>query len=156
MNQKIILEFKKQYSFLSNFHPCDVEFEGKIYPSTEHAYQAAKTLNNDEREIIRTVSTAKEAKKMGKVVSLRPDWEEVKLDVMLNLCRKKFKGSEELKQKLLDTGGAVLQEGNWWGDRFWGIDIKTGIGENHLGKILMKIRDEIKWPKKERRLNNVL
>lgn len=141
-----IKSFDKQYRFLSNFWPAEVEFEGINYPSVEHAYQAAKTLDLEEREAIRICGTAKEAKKLGKVLTLRSDWEDVKVGIMFDLCRKKFRNHPELKEKLLETKGAELEEGNWWGDKFWGICSKTGIGKNYLGRILMEVRNELKWP----------
>ena len=112
--------FKGNYDFLSNFYMVEVEYEGLIYPSTEHAYQAAKSLNKKAREAIRDASTPNRAKKMGQKVTLRKDWEMVKLQVMYDLLLKKF-AHDDLKAKLLATGQAELVEGNWWGDTYWGV-----------------------------------
>lgn len=129
-------EFRGAYSFLSNFYPCEIEYEGQKYPSTEHAYQAAKTLDLEKRRLLASVPV-KQVKRLGRSLRQRPDWEEVKLRVMWHLILKKF-AIPELKEKLLATGDAELIEGNWWGDTFWGVC--KGIGENHLGKILMRAR----------------
>ena len=82
------------------------------------------------------------SKALGRKVTLREDWDEVKNRVMLEIVRNKFKQNPELKEKLIATGDAYLEEGNWWGDRTWGVC--NGVGENRLGKILMKVRDELK------------
>ena len=82
------------------------------------------------------------AKKMGRSLQIRPDWEDVKLNIMEDLVRLKFTTHSGLRKKLLRTGDAELIEGNWWGDQFWGVS--KGYGENHLGKILMKVRDDFK------------
>lgn len=136
-----ITKFKGENRFLSNFEPVWVEFEGKEYPSTEHAYQAAKTLVEEEREKIRLKDTAAKAKRAGKTVTMRPDWDKVKLQVMEELIRQKFQ-RDDLAEKLLATGDQELVEGNTWGDTFWGVC--KGKGENNLGQILMKVRNDLK------------
>ena len=137
----MINEFRGQYRFLSNFYPCLIEFEGNVYISVEHAFQAAKTLDEDWRESIFWARTPSDAKRIGRKVPLREDWEEIKLSVMENLLRQKF-NIFDFKSALLATGDEELIEGNWWGDTFWGVC--NGQGENHLGKLLMKIRSEIR------------
>lgn len=136
-----ITSFTGDYKFLSNFYPCNVELDGEIYPSVEHAYQAAKTLDADDRKPFhqRPLPTAGESKKLGRKLKIRPDWESVKLQVMEDLLVQKF-ADPILKKQLQETGDAKLIEGNYWGDDFWGVDKKKG-GKNHLGKLLMKIRD---------------
>ena len=136
-----IESFSGPYRWLSNFYMVDVEFDGKIYPSTEHAFQAAKTFDEKDREDVRQADTPKLAKKLGKLVKLREDWDSVRLSVMEDMLRKKFE-NPELRRKLLETGHAELIEGNYWHDTFWGVC--DGKGENNLGKLLMKIRDEIR------------
>lgn len=140
-----IVAFEGYYRFLSNFWPCEVHFEGQRYPSAEHAYQAAKTLKAHQRELIRACPTPGAAKRAGKLVNLRPDWIEVKDSVMLEIVRDKFTRSPELRKALLDTNSMQLEEGNWWGDRYWGI-CPTGTldGLNKLGKILMQVREELR------------
>lgn len=139
----MINSFKGDHAFLSNFYPSPVEFEGDTYPSVEHAYQAAKTPEDNwvVRVSIREASTAAIAKKLGKSVNLRGDWESIKLQIMRQLLMAKFSDST-LAERLLQTGAEELIEGNWWGDTFWGVC--RGKGENHLGKLLMEIRDDIR------------
>lgn len=134
-------KFEGQYGWLSNFYPAEVKLDGKKYPSVEHAYQAAKTLDKEEREEIRLLKKASLAKTKGKKVKMRPDWEKVKLSVMESLVRQKFE-DEVLCKRLLKTGDEELIEGNWWGDTFWGIC--RGEGFNHLGRILMRVRGDIR------------
>jgi ribA/ribD-fused uncharacterized protein len=119
-----------------------VTFDGVVYPTNEHAYQAAKSLDPAEREFVRTRVSPNMAKKAGRRnVTLRADWEQVKLKIMEDLVRQKFQ-DPELKKQILSTGTAELIEGNWWNDTFWGVC--NGKGENHLGRILMKVREELK------------
>jgi len=138
--QSEISKFSGRYKFLSNFYAVNLYFEGLIYPSVEHAYQAAKARYEPDKERIRDLSTPGEAKRAGRVIFLRPDWEEIKLTVMETLVRSKFR-RKTLRDKLLATGDTELIEGNWWGDKFWGVC--NGVGQNHLGKILMKVRKEL-------------
>jgi len=129
------------YAFLSNFAPIPggVAYEGVRYPTVEHAFQAAKTTDPAQRAMILALPTPGQAKRAGRTVSLRPDWETRKLSVMAALLRQKF-AREPFRGLLLATGSAELVEGNTWGDRFWGVD---GSGENHLGLLLMAIRSEL-------------
>lgn len=138
----VINKFRGPYAFLSNFSPSFIIVEGLAYPTVEHAYQASKTTELSEKLEIRNAETPGQAKKLGKSVTLRPNWEEIKVSVMENLLRLKFQ-DRTLRNKLLSTGTATLVEGNGWGDTFWGVDIKKNAGENHLGKLLMRIRAEI-------------
>lgn len=141
-----INEFQGEYRFLSNFWLVDIRMSGFVYPSTEHAYQAAKTLVPNERTRIRLADVGM-AKKIGRTVTIRPGWEEMKLDVMYQLVRYKFKNYTNLKAKLLYTNDQELIEGNYWHDNFWGSCTcsKCGnAGQNHLGKTLMRIRDELR------------
>ena len=130
-----------EYDFLSNFYFIGVEYEGMLFASTEHAFQAAKTLAVHERRWFQKEDmTPGQAKRLGRKIQLRPDWETVKLQVMADVLRAKFK-DPELRAKLLATGTAELVEGNDWGDCFWGVC--RGVGENHLGKSLMRLRLEL-------------
>ena len=151
-----ITVFSGRYGFLSNFYRCHVEHEGIVYPSVEHAYQAAKTLSTNERSRIATMSDPGEAKRAGRRIKIRSDWEQVKLGAMLDLLRIKFAIADQvhhttLLDALLATGDAELVEGNWWHDQYWGVcncgrdgtcAKNGGVGENHLGKLLMQVRDE--------------
>ena len=133
-----IREFKGRYRFLSNFWYASVRYEGVCYSSVEHAYQAAKTTDSAEREHVRDAPTAAAAKRAGRYVRLRRDWGAIRLDVMRALLLSKFSDNADLARKLLDTGDAELVEGNDWGDVFWGKC--RGMGENHLGRLLMEVR----------------
>ena len=140
----MINHFDKEWAFLSNFYPQEIEFEEIIYPTNEHFFQAMKTLDINKRRAIANAPTPGLAKKMGRSVSLRPDWEDIKDDVMLEGLYRKF-ADDELADWLLDTGDEELVEGNWWHDRYWGVC--DGVGQNKLGKLLMKVRSEIKKEK---------
>ncbi len=136
-----ILAFNDEFAFLSNFHYAMVSFDGATYPTVEHAFQAAKTDDAEERRAIRECSSPNQAKRMGKRVKLRADWETVKIGIMESLVLQKFTNHPELRAALLATGERRLVEGNTWGDVFWGMC--RGRGKNHLGRILMRVRDEL-------------
>lgn len=142
MSEKQILGFNGTHRFLSNFFPATVEYDGLEYPSTEHAYQAAKTEDPAQRRRIREVQKPGEAKRLGKQVKMRTDWEKIKIDVMRDLVRQKFSKHKDLREKLLETGDAYIEETNSWNDTFWGVC--KGKGQNWLGKILMEVREELK------------
>ena len=136
----MINEFKSEHRFLSNFWPAVVTLDDMEFPTVEHAYVAAKTLDLEKRAEIQKVSTAGQVKRLGRSIELRPDWDDVKLEVMEDLVRQKFQ-HPELAELLIATGDQELVEGNTWGDTFWGVCFD--VGENHLGLILMKVRDEL-------------
>lgn len=137
-----ILRFTGEYRFLSNFYPAEVELDGLTYSSTEHAYQAAKTNDPAQRRKIRESQKAGDAKRLGKQVDMRKDWEQIKYSVMEDLVRQKFTKHKSLQEKLLATGDALLVEQNDWGDVIWGVC--NGKGTNWLGKILMSVRNELR------------
>lgn len=132
--------FRGDKAFLSNFYPCTVVVGGIKYPTAEHAFQACKSLDDQVRRSIAMAGTPGLAKRAGKSLKLRPDWESVKLDCMELVLRAKFQDNRELMDQLVATGQEHLEETNWWGDRFWGVC--QGSGQNHLGKLLMRIRKE--------------
>lgn len=134
--------FEGEFRFLSNFWPAQIEFEGIVYPTVEHAYQAAKSLDPADRRRIAALPTPAEAKRAGRALPPRADWETAKFDVMERCVRLKFTGHPDLREKLLATGDAYLEEGNTWNDQVWGV--YQGKGENRLGKILMKVRSELR------------
>lgn len=138
--QGLIDKFDGEFHFLSNFYRCSVIYEGIEYKSSEHAYMAAKTDDPIQKDIIRSAPSPAQAKRLGRQADLRSDWEDVKLEVMENVLRAKF-SDPRLAEMLALTNGFELVEGNTWGDVFWGEC--RGIGENHLGKLLMKIRAEL-------------
>ena len=142
ISMKIIKEFQDEYRFLSNFYMAEVEYEGTVYPSSEHAYQAAKQFDQEFRDKVKNLKTPGLAKRAGRKAKLRPDWQKKKVGIMTEIVRDKFKRNPDLAADLLATGNAMLQEGNNWGDKFWGM--VDGKGANHLGLILMQIREELR------------
>lgn len=148
---KQILGFFKQYKFLSNFERKEFVYRGKTYMSSEHAYQAAKATNDEDHEFVRSAETPLESRKRGRHgIKPRIDFDYKKYDIMMEILVEKFK-DEELKQKLLDTDNAYLEETNYWHDNYWGTctcdDCQHHLGQNNLGKILMIIRDNLKTTK---------
>lgn len=143
----MINKFDGEYAFLSNFYECPiVGWDGITYPTNEHYFQAQKTLNKIEKRAIAAAPTPGKSKRMGRNVQLRPDWEVIKDQVMLDALRLKF-AVPEMREKLLATGDEELVEGTWWHDKTWGVCYCPeceGRGENRLGKLLMKVREEIK------------
>ena len=134
-------KFRGPYRWLSNFWPCSIRVDGYTYDSVEYAYIASKTLNTSRRALIRSLRPDI-IKSYGHTLDLRPGWDSMRIQVMSDLLRQKFRPGSELAHKLLLTDGHELIEGNTWNDRFWGVC--RGEGGNHLGKILMQIRDELK------------
>ena len=139
--KKKIDSFRGEYAFLSNFYEHPFEYEGAVYPTSEHAFQAMKTKVPVEREFIRTASTTSAAKKLGRMCTLRKEWNASRGRYMRAVLWEKFR-DPELRKKLLATGDAYLEEGNTWGDTYWGVC--KGVGSNILGKLLMDIRDTIR------------
>lgn len=142
---KKIKEFKKEYRFLSNFYPAKTKFGTLTYPTSEHAFVAAKTIDLSLRFKIRNIETPKEAKRFGRTLNLRLDWEEIKYGAMYTIVYNKFFYNKHLRTKLLKTEKAILEEGNNWNDKVWGIcPPGSGIGENNLGIILMAVRKKFR------------
>lgn len=137
----MINSFRHQYYFLSNFYNVPITYEGLTYQNNEAAFQAQKTLNDNERMKFTNLAP-NEAKRLGRKVRLRLDWEEVKDEIMYDICIAKFYQNQDLKEKLIATGTQPLEEGNTWGDREWGT--VNGVGKNKLGKILMRVRENCK------------
>lgn len=129
------------FRFLSNFHFKKVCYEGEVYATTEHAYQAAKTLDLLHRKVIQAATAPRDARRLGQEVVIRPGWfDGIRDEVMLDVNMQKFADGSEMVA-LLSTGDAYLEETNTWGDIYWGVS--GGIGENRLGKVLMQIRDHL-------------
>jgi ribA/ribD-fused uncharacterized protein len=141
-------DFTGDYHFLSNFDPAPVRLDGVQYPTVEHAYQAAKTLEPEGREGIRVASAPDLARKMGRKLALRPDWPAVQVEIMRDLVRQKFEGRPDLKKLLLATGEAELVEGNTWHDNFWGDcrcpKCAATPGLNWMGRLLMEVRARLR------------
>lgn len=136
----MITSFEGKYSFLSNFYACQTEYHHVKYPTSEHAYQAAKTSNPIQREAI-------DAKRMGRRVEIKSNWDEIKEEVMYEIVSNKFK-NKRMQAKLLATENEQLVEGNYWHDNYWGSCTCPRClqkpKENKLGKILMRVREELK------------
>lgn len=144
----MIVEFENEYAFLSNFYPSPFIHDGIEYPTVEHFFQAAKTLDIQKRKAIAAAKTPGLAKRMGRSVQLRSDWEKVKVYYMELGLRLKF-ANKDLAEKLLATGDEELIEGNWWCDQTWGScncpkHIRTP-GRNLLGILLMELRKELQY-----------
>ena len=140
-NVKIIDSFHGEYAFLSNYYDSPIFYDGILYPSVEHAFQAAKTTVFIQRIIIANKKTPGQAKRAGRKVTLRDNWDDIKLYIMKELIILKFT-NPKLKSALLNTKDAELIERNTWNDTYWGIC--NGIGEIHLGKILMEVREMLR------------
>lgn len=143
----LIGAFDGEFAFLSNFYPSPISDEdGITYPTVEHYFQAMKSLDKSERFNIAIQPTPGKAKRRGRRVALRSDWEQIKEDVMYEALQKKFV-DDPLKEKFLATGNEWLEEGNTWHDNYWGVchcdRCQDTIGQNHLGKLLMRVRTEL-------------
>ena len=136
-----VMAFRGDYDFLSNMFEAPFTWDGRTYRNSEAAFQSAKTLDPAERARFSEMAGVP-AKRAGKRVRLREDWEQVKEDVMEEVLRAKFSQNPALLRRLADTGDLELQEGNRWHDTYWGVDAATGRGRNRLGRILMRLRSE--------------
>jgi ribA/ribD-fused uncharacterized protein len=132
---------RDEYGFLSNFSKHPVVIDGKRYETTEHYYQAMKATNDDDHEAVRTAKGPKKSKETAYAIALRPDWEDVKYDVMKTALRHKAEQYEFIKQRLIDSGEEELAEDSPK-DWIWGLGA-DGTGQNLLGKAWMEIRQEI-------------
>jgi ribA/ribD-fused uncharacterized protein len=134
-------------TFLSNFAPINLKIKGKFWLTVEHLFQACKTMDSNEQETIRKAKTPAQAKKIGRTVNLRKDWNAVKSYKMLQCLNLKFKHCPDYRKALIATGDAQLIEGNYWHDNFWGDcrcrKCKNIYGNNQLGKHLMQIRSQL-------------
>lgn len=141
----ILDRFSDEYAFLSNFYPCEFMYRHEVWKSSEHAYQAMKATNRHDRDRVRSQATSGWAKSVGRCIECRPDWPKVKLHFMHNIVLAKF-SVPKLEELLLSTGDAELIEGNRHGDTFWGQ--VNGVGENHLGRILVEVRTHLRQKRK--------
>jgi ribA/ribD-fused uncharacterized protein len=135
-----IESFSGDFRWLSNFVAAEVVFEGRTYSTVEHAYCAAKSLKEEWREYCAdwTITPGK-IKREAKEILIRKDWDEIKKFVMKDLLFQKY-NQEPFMSLLMNTGDVDIEEGNTWGDTFWGINLNTGEGQNNLGKMIMEIR----------------
>ena len=137
----MIAKFRGPHFFLSTFFISPFQWAGQMWPSAEHAYQAMKTEDPRWQERIRTAKTSQEAKKLGRMAP-QCMWEHEKCLDMYTILKAKFAPGSLLAEKLQATGTQKLVEGNWWGETFWG-QCPVGYGENWLGKLLMKVREDL-------------
>ena len=135
-----IREFIDAYAFLSNFYHSPVKYRNLIYLNAEAAFQAQKESCEKDKKQYTRMNPA-QAKLVGRNCNLREDWEEIKEQTMYEIVKAKFTQNKALARLLLATGDAYLEEGNWWHDTTWGVC--NGVGENKLGKILMRVREEL-------------
>lgn len=139
----MIKEFQNEFRWLSNFAPVKIELDGKIYSSVEHAYMSAKSDDKEWKAFCSDPNNNPGAvKRRSRSIKLLPNWDAIKLGVMAHCIKQKF-NQEPFRTQLIETGTQELQEGNRWNDKFWGIDLKTNTGQNHLGKIIMQVRSEL-------------
>jgi hypothetical protein len=144
----MIKSFRGEFGFLSNMHSCPVEYEGIKYPSSEHAYQAARYPHAITRECISRLDSpvkAKHFKRDNPIIQMDPDFNKHKLFIMKRILDYKFKNNAELARQLMATMPEQLIESGWWHDGFWGTCTcgKCAPGQNNLGKLLMQVRSEI-------------
>ena len=141
-----ITSFTGEHAFLSNFHPSPITVGGLAYPTVEHAFQACKTVDPKRRAGVAAAPTPGTAKRMGRRLDLRPDWNTGgSLRAMWTALDRKFAPGTALAAQLLATGDAELIEGNRWNDRYWGACFDNGewVGDNHLGRLLQQIRTDL-------------
>jgi len=142
----MIKEFQKEYRWLSNFTPVEIELNGIKYPSVEHAYMSAKVDSDEWRAFCSNPNNkagqVKKASYKFKKSELVQNFDEIKVDVMRECLIQKF-NQEPFKSKLIATGDLHIQEGNLWNDKFWGFCLKTNQGQNILGHLIMEIRKEL-------------
>jgi ribA/ribD-fused uncharacterized protein len=159
VNERVVWGFDSNtgYEFLSNFAPCPkkVVYDGLVYPTSEHAYQAAKFDDEDLRiEFTWEDVTVGKAKKLGRKYPMRSDWDKIKDRVMAKVVLDKFQRDEELAEKLLATDNRTLVEANHWNDTYWGVDKDLCRGQNKLGKTLMGVRSLLKMQRHPRTIYN--
>jgi len=130
-------------NWFSNFAPSPLHIDGIVYNSVENYYQAHKSV--DEADWIRIATkTPSQAKHAGRLLALRPDWENVKLAVMKTALQHKFHPPGKWFERLIATGSDVIIEWNNWGDKEWGVSTQDNLGHNKLGILLMEIRQELR------------
>jgi ribA/ribD-fused uncharacterized protein len=140
--------FAGEHAFLSNFYPSVIHLDGWAYPTVEHYFQSSKADSAEERSLVLESPTPGGAKRRGRSILLRPDWEDIKVEIMFRGVAAKFIQNRELLSRLLATAPNQLVEGNTWGDDIWGC-VKTTEGrwegQNLLGTILMAVRDSSRY-----------
>ena len=141
-----IRDFRGKWAPLSNFYRHPFEWNGHTWKTSEHAFQAAKCAHPSDAKAVREAATPNQAKRIGRMIAMRHDWDDNRIGVMRSILDAKF-SVEPMRDVLLATGNAELVEGNTWGDRYWGVC--RGTGQNHLGKLLVETRDRIRERERE-------
>jgi ribA/ribD-fused uncharacterized protein len=137
-----ITHFDGEYDWLSNFYAAPIKVNRIVFPTNEHAFVYCKTLDQEDQKKILATASPGSVKRLGRKVKLRPDWLHIRVETMLFLVRTKYYQHPQLREKLLATGSMDIIEGNTWNDQFWGVC--RGVGQNHLGRIHMHVRNEIR------------
>lgn len=140
--------FTGRWNLIDNFAPTPVTVDvgrgEQAFPTSEHAFAAAKAVNMHEYLPIATATSPGLAKSLGHQCVLRADWEEVKFEVMWKILLAKFDQNPDAVQVLRETRYRPIYEGNTWGDRIWGVTRGKGttwVGRNALGAMLMELRE---------------
>lgn len=128
-----------KYDFLSNFYPCFVPYKGITYSNSEAAFQAQKEKDPNRRYLYKD-EPQNIAKRMGRRANLRPDWEQIKDQIMYEIVKSKFENNPDLIKRLLKVNEPIVEDNNW-NDTYWGVH--NGNGLNKLGKILEKVKSEM-------------
>ena len=141
----MIEHFKSdEHKWLSNMHPCKIILDGIEYSSVEHAYVSAKSTDPEWKKFCTMESNPRIIKQQGSKLELPANWNELKISVMKICLDQKF-NQEPYRELLIQTGTEYIQEGNWWNDTFWGVDLKSNppVGKNMLGKLIMEKRSSL-------------
>lgn len=141
LKQGPISQFDTEWVTFSNFAYSPFEYKCTIYPTAEHAFQCAKVTNSKNWAKVLSAKTPGEAKILGNIYKDHKSWGEVKVSIMTEILEAKFSSNRYLADLLISTDGRHIEESNNWGDTYWGT--VNGTGENHLGKILMEVREKL-------------
>ena len=137
----VINRFEGPYDWLSNFYERPFELDGRTWPTVEHYFQAMKTMDRRQQEWIRESPDPSTAKRRGRKATLRGGWARYRHEVMFRALEAKFRQHPDLQERLLATRNAYLEEGNNWGDAYWGT--VEAVGFNYLGFLLMEVRTRL-------------
>lgn len=139
----MIKEFRGEYAWLSNFYAVKIILLDVEYASVEHAYMSAKSDDPEWKFYCQNTIEAGKVKTASRQIKIKDNWEDIKINVMFECLIKKFE-QEPFRTKLIETGDKFIMEGNWWGDEFWGVNLKNNKGKNYLGKLITTIRNNLK------------
>lgn len=135
----------QRYRWLSNFYGAPITWkDGTVFPTVEHGFHYLKTKDKEWRKRILKCKTPGDAKRAGHQCPMQPGWDNIKVNLMTELVRRKFQQNPDLREKLLATGSRPLEEDAHW-DTFWGTGVTggKGKGKNMMGKILKQVRREL-------------